>query len=143
MKNSNTPATQLGSLRRVPDRSPQPFQNNRYSGNTPSPSPGAYDYYMESEEHSLISDDGASEFSRNDNNEESLIRESVTNPSTLIGWQINMKGRGVGLILDMKKSLGRTTKYKVQFEDGSVKLLSLKRSEKKGNVPFSLITKAN
>ena len=45
--------------------------------------------------------------------------------------------------LDMKKSLGRTTKYKVQFEDGSVKLLSLKRSEKKGNIPFSLITKAN
>lgn len=96
----------------------------------------------------MISDDGASEFSRNENrpydtNEESLMRESVTNPSTLIGWQITIKGRGVGLILDMKKSLGRTTKYKVQFEDGTIKLLSLKRSEKKGNIPFSLITKAN
>lgn len=142
MKDSNSPVPQLGSVRRGPDRSPQQFQNNRYSGNIPSPSPGPFDYYMESEEHSMISDDGASEFSRNDTNEE-YIRESVTNPGALIGWQINIKGRGVGLILDMKKSLGRTTKYKVQFENGTVKLLSLKRSEKKGNVPFSLITKAN
>jgi hypothetical protein len=103
---------------------------------------------MESEEHSLISDDGESEISRSDHRaydhgEDSLIRESAGNPSLLIGWQINVKGRVVGLVLDMKKSLGRTTKFKVQFENGTIKLLSLKRSDKKGSIPFSLIMKVN
>ena len=104
------------------------------------------EYYMDGEEHSMISDDGASEFSRNgpyDHNDDSVIRGSAINPSMLIGWQINVKGRGMGLILDMKKSFGRTTKFKVQFENGVVKMLSLKRSDKKGDVPFSLIMKAN
>lgn len=114
----------------------QHFYNNR--------SPGVSDYYVDSEVHSMISDN-VSEFSNRpyDINEESIISQSVNNPSMLIGWQINIKGRGVGLILDIKKSLGRTTKYEVQFEDGTVKLLKLKRSSKKGDIPFSLIMKAN
>ena len=101
---------------------------------------------MVSEDQSLISDDATSEMSYSDNRTydhtaDSLIKESSNNPGLLIGWQISAKGRGIGLILDMKKSFGRTTKFKVQFENGNVKLLSLKRSDKKGNVPFSLIMK--
>ena len=120
-------------------------QSNRLNGYSPA---SGNDYYMESEEHSLVSDDGESEISRSDHRaydhtEDSLIRESASNPSLLIGWQINAKGRGIGLILDMKKSLGRTTKFKVQFENGNIKLLSLKRSDKKGSVPFSLIMKVS
>ena len=104
------------------------------------------DYYLESEEHSLLSDDATSVISHSDNRTydhtaDSLIRDSSSNPGLLIGWQINAKGRGVGLILDMKKSFGRTTKFIVQFENGNIKLLSLKRSDRKGNVPFSLIMK--
>ena len=102
------------------------------------------DYYVDSEVHSMISDN-VSEYSNRpyENSEELIKNQSVNNPSMLIGWQINIKGRGVGLILDIKKSLGRTTKYEVQFEDGTIKLLKLKRSSKKGDVPFSLIMKAN
>ena len=102
------------------------------------------DYYADSEVHSMISDNVSEHSNRPyDKSEEFIKSQSVDNPSLLIGWQINIIGRGVGLILDIKKSLGRTTKYEVQFEDGSVKLLNLKRSRKKGDVPFSLIMKAN
>lgn len=126
------------------------MQNNRLNGYSPASTTGTGtdNYYLESEDHSINSDESQSEYSRNDHNiydhhDNSIIKESANNPSILIGWQINAKGRGIGLILDMKKSLGRTTKFKIQFENGVIQLLSLKRSDKKGRVPFSLIMKVS
>jgi hypothetical protein len=89
------------------------------------------------------SDDISSDGFTYDFDKDSLIRESASNPRLLVGWQINVKGRGVGVILDMKKSLGRSTKFFVQFGNGSLKLLSLKRGSMKGNVPFYLISRVS
>ena len=74
---------------------------------------------------------------------ELLMRESVIHPEVLIGWIVDVKGRGRGLIIDLKKSFGRTTQYVVEFDDCNTKLLRLKRSEKKGNIPFIPVKKVN
>jgi hypothetical protein len=42
-------------------------------------------------------------------------------------------------VLDFQKKKFRSTKYRVLFENQREKLLKLKRSEKKGKVPFTFI----
>jgi hypothetical protein len=118
--------------------------NSHYDSVISPNSLGDSDCYSESEGQSIFSDDIGSEMSDNHThnyNGDSRIKESVKNPEVLLGWQINIRGRGVGVILDIKKSLGRTTKFYVRLDNGNMKLLSLKRSDKKGQVPFSLISK--
>ena len=94
----------------------------------------------------------------------SLLKQSESNPDILVGWRINVPGYGVGMILGTYKSLGRSTKYRVQFEssdggtrssssngsyrsgfgmDDHVQLLSLRRGEKKGEIDFQLLTYKN
>jgi hypothetical protein len=88
--------------------------------------------------------DGVSVYSRMDsyNAEMSwIMRTSRAEPRALIGWRISVPGKGTGVVLDIKKRLGRTTQFKVQFEDGKLEFLKLKRSSNKGNVPFSPLGK--
>ena len=67
--------------------------------------------------------------------------ESTIDPSVLVGWHVDVHGRGRGLVKGIKKSFARPTKFIVHFENGSQKLLSLKRSDKKGKIPFTPISK--
>lgn len=118
--------------------------NSHYDSVMSQSSLGGSDCYSESEGQSIFSDDIGSEMSDNhtyDFDGDSRIKESVNKPEVLLGWQINIRGRGVGVILDIKKSLGRTTKFYVRLENGNMRLLALKRNDKKGQVPFSLISK--
>ena len=69
------------------------------------------------------------------------LEESTIDPSVLVGWHIDVHGRGRGLVKGTKKSFARPTKFIVHFENGSQKLLSLKRSDKKGKIPFTPISK--
>ena len=75
------------------------------------------------------------------NKEETVFLESVNNPSALIGWQIQVHEKGMGIVLGIKKSLGRATKFKVQFDSGETDFLSLKRSPTKGCTYFSPVKK--
>ena len=74
---------------------------------------------------------------------DALIKESCNDPALLIGWQIEVHGRGHGVIIGMKRTYSRPTKFLVQFENGQTKLLKLKRSDKKDGLAFSPIKKAH
>ena len=71
-----------------------------------------------------------------------VMDESIKYPAVLIGWQINV-AREVGVILSAEKNIFRSTVYRVQFTNGSTRTLALKRSNKKGKVPFELLKKIN
>ena len=70
-----------------------------------------------------------------------IIKESAHNPAALVGWQISIPGRGLGLVLGLKRRLGHTTLFRVQMEAGDVCVLSLKRSATKGDIPFNPVAK--
>ena len=72
---------------------------------------------------------------------EKVIIDSVENPKVLIGWRIMVKGYGTGLVLSLKKQRFSTTKFNIQLESGARVTLPLKRSARKGTVPFTLIGK--
>lgn len=74
---------------------------------------------------------------------QSVLLESVTNPQVLVGWRINVRGHGTGIVLSMRRKRFQTTRFVVQFETGQIAKLALQRNKKKGTVPFSLISKAN
>ena len=72
--------------------------------------------------------------------ENEIMKSSVHDPKVLIGWRIFVKGRGNGVVLSTKKAKFSSTKFQVQFDNGTIEYLSLKRSHHKGKVPFSLIS---
>jgi hypothetical protein len=51
-------------------------------------------------------------------------------------------GHGVGIVLGFERKKFRSTRFRVLFDDGKVKPLKLKRSAKKGVVPFTLLEPA-
>jgi hypothetical protein len=65
--------------------------------------------------------------------------QSVKKPEVLIGWRIEVPEFGRGVVLDYEKKKFRSTKYRVLFDDAKERLLKLKRSEKKGKIPFTLL----
>ena len=71
---------------------------------------------------------------------EEVMKKSTKDPSVLVGWQISVQGQA-GLVIAIKKSLGRSTKFEVKFANGTTSFISLKRSDKKGQVPFTLVQK--
>lgn len=70
-----------------------------------------------------------------------LIVASVDHPDVLIGWRVLIKGYGAGTIMNMKRQKFKATKFSIQLETGQSVMLPLKRSAKKGTVPFSPIAK--
>ena len=72
-----------------------------------------------------------------------VIRKSVADPSVLVGWRVHAKDYGSGVVLATKKKRFSATKFTIQFENGAIRNLALKRSEKKGEVPFTLLSKLN
>eukprot|EP01031_Cornospumella_fuschlensis_P038124 gene38124-46321_t len=74
---------------------------------------------------------------------QSVLSESVANPQVLVGWRVNVRGYGTGVVLSMRRKRFQTTRFVVQFETGSIVKLALQRSRTKGTVPFTLISKAN
>lgn len=68
-----------------------------------------------------------------------VIQKSVTDPSVLIGWRVFIEGYGPGTILTVKRKKFSTTKFVIQFDNGQIHALPLKRSKRKGKVPFQLI----
>jgi hypothetical protein len=101
---------------------------------------------------SYVSDDAShisSEFAHTQNaatprsaSHAEVKKQSAADPRVLIGWQILIQGE-IGVVIGIKRYLGRSTKFEVRFENGTISLISLKRSDKKGQVPFSLISKVN
>ena len=71
------------------------------------------------------------------------IIHSIKDPSALIGWRILVKGVGIGVIISIVKRRFHTTKYTVRFDDGHELDLALRRSRRKGKVPFTFISKVN
>lgn len=69
------------------------------------------------------------------------VMDSVENPKVLIGWRVLIKGYGMGIVVSLKKQRFATTQFNIKMENGSKVTLPLKRSAKKGSVPFTLITK--
>lgn len=74
-----------------------------------------------------------------------ILDRSVKDARVLIGWRVLVPGSGMGMgtILSLKKKKFASTRFVVQFENGRVEALKLQRSQKKGNVPFTLISKVN
>lgn len=68
-----------------------------------------------------------------------ILQLSIQKPEVLIGWKIDVPQYGRGVILDFQKKKFRSTKYRVLFDNQQEKLLKLKRSQKKGKVPFTFI----
>jgi hypothetical protein len=88
-----------------------------------------------------ISLSGGSIFSTTDRHSSSheSIRLSTADPSVLVGKRVVVEGHGEGEVQAVKRFLGRPTEFLVSFDSGKVGQLPLKRSEKKGKVPFSII----
>jgi hypothetical protein len=60
----------------------------------------------------------------------------------LVGLRITVEKKGSGEVQGLKKLIGRPTKFKVLFDNGSIEYLPLKRGPKKGSVYFSFVRKA-
>lgn len=99
----------------------------------------------EESEDTDATDDNKSDMSNSDYHisDNMIIRRSVAEPSILIGWRVNVKDYGPGIILDLKKKKFAATKFTIQFENGTIRNIALKRSEKKGREQFTLLSKLN
>lgn len=93
--------------------------------------------------HAFTDTDGLSMVSLTDvpASENIVVMKSITNPAVLVGYKIFVAEYGEGLITSVVKRKFYTTRYRIRFDDGTEKVLSLKRSQKKGKVPFTLIGK--
>mmetsp|Transcript_23134 Transcript_23134/g.72083 ORF Transcript_23134/g.72083 Transcript_23134/m.72083 type:complete len:157 (-) Transcript_23134:155-625(-) len=70
---------------------------------------------------------------------ERVVMRILTDARELIGWEVEVDGHGVGVVLDTSKRLkGMPTLFKIKFKDGRIERLSLKRSRSKGKIPFKL-----
>lgn len=74
-------------------------------------------------------------------NSSSVLQRSVKDPSVLLSWRIYVDKYGLGTIVGIKRKKFSTTKFEIQFDNGQLHKLALKRSSTKGNVPFNLIKK--
>ena len=68
-----------------------------------------------------------------------ILNSSIKKPEVLIGWKIEVLKYGRGIILDYEKKKFCSTKFRILFDNKEEKLLKLKRSEKKGKIPFILL----
>ena len=68
-----------------------------------------------------------------------VLDRSLKDPGALSGLRVAVAGYGVGLVLGYERKKFRSTRFRVLFDDGKVKLLKLKRSAKKGVVPFTVL----
>ena len=75
--------------------------------------------------------------------DKTVTQESRRNPQVLIGWEITVPDKGPGIVIGIKKSIGRPTKFHVQFKYGIPEHLSLKRGPNKGSIPFRPIRKSS
>jgi hypothetical protein len=68
----------------------------------------------------------------------------MTDPYILIGWRIFVPPYGNGIILSVKRRTFMSARFAIDFENlpGKLVALPLKHGRGKGNVKFSLITKA-
>ena len=64
---------------------------------------------------------------------------AVKNTSVLVGWGVQISGYGKGRVIEIVKTKFRSTRFKILFDTGETKVLKLKRSEDKGDVPFTLM----
>lgn len=74
--------------------------------------------------------------------EREIFRESTKRPQVLVGLRINVEKKGAGEVQGLKRSIGRPTKFKILFDNGSIEFLPLKRGPKKGSIYFSFVRKA-
>lgn len=74
-------------------------------------------------------------------NPSSVLQRSIKDPSALISWRIYVDKFGLGTIVGIRRKKFATTKFEVQFDNGQLHKLALKRSSNKGKVPFTLIKK--
>ena len=141
-----------------------PYRNNPSSSSSINSSPGGlssivYSHGSDDDDDDLSMDDqgmrssggghgqnseenkGKHPSGRDLSHQSTIIKESATNPSVLIGWQINIRHKGLGLVLGIKKRMGRATLFRVQMDSGEVQMLSLKRSNTKGDLPFIPVTR--
>lgn len=72
-----------------------------------------------------------------------ILSYALKNPKVLTGWRVDVAGHGKGIVLGIEKAKFFATRFKILFDDGSVKSLRLKRGPSKGNVPFTLLDSAN
>lgn len=75
--------------------------------------------------------------------ENEVMKSAVHDPRVLVGWRVMVKGQGSGAVVSLRKIKFAATKFVVHFDSGVVKTLALKRSETKGKVPFTLISKVS
>jgi hypothetical protein len=118
-------------------RSPSPIRGSRRSPSKHSP-----------RFHDNSTNDATttySDISANDilTSEHAILQESIHHPEILVGWNVIVKGHGSGLITALEQHRFSGTRYKVQFESGKIESLPLKRSERKGNLPFVMISKSS
>lgn len=72
-----------------------------------------------------------------------ILSYALKNPKVLTGWRVDVTGHGKGIVLGIEKAKFFATRFKILFDDGSVKSLRLKRGPSKGNVPFTLLDSAS
>uniref|UniRef100_A0A7R9UC26 Uncharacterized protein n=1 Tax=Pinguiococcus pyrenoidosus TaxID=172671 RepID=A0A7R9UC26_9STRA len=70
---------------------------------------------------------------------EKVVMKILQDARQLIGWEVEVEGYGVGIVEETRKRMkGFPTLFRIRFDDGRVESLSLKRSRKKGKIPFKL-----
>jgi hypothetical protein len=114
---------------------------------------GFHDVYAPSDSYNVGEDEKTMDYSAiggNSQHSQSLssdadftevVRRSVVDPRTLVGWQIALPSGEVGEIVSTVKRKFSTTKFAVELSGGVTTVLALQRGEKKGNVPFTLLQK--
>lgn len=98
---------------------------------------GVTSEYMEADRH--YCDDRDSFCASPATASSSVLDRSLLDPGALSGLRVAVAGHGVGIVLGFERKKFRSTRFRVLFDDGKVKLLKLKRSAKKGVVPFTLL----
>ena len=152
-QNATGSALELRLDTNVRENTRQPFGYNAtkaFTMSTPNSIPNSRGFSPTStiasaDDGSTILTEGAYKMKRPGTNlksKQTALFESVKYPAVLVGWQISVAAQ-VGIVLSAEKNVFRSTVYRVQFSDGSTRTLALKRSSKKGKVPFELIRKMN
>ena len=152
-QNATGSALELRLDTNVRENTRQPFGYNAtkaFTMSTPNSIPNSRGFSPTStiasaDDGSTILTEGAYKMKRPGTNlksKQTAMFESVKYPAVLVGWQISVAAQ-VGIVLSAEKNVFRSTVYRVQFSDGSTRTLALKRSSKKGKVPFELIRKMN
>jgi hypothetical protein len=99
------------------------------------------DSYSEDSRQSADSTRSPRQRSRTASSAQSAMTQSLSDPAALIGWRVFVEKFGLGMVVALKRRKFSTTKFEIQFDNGQVHVLALKRGLKKGSVPFSLIKK--